>query len=146
MGAPCWLDTVLLIKGRRTSMHRPFGITLLAVFAALAGLMAAIHTLQYLHLLPVMLGPVSFFGFDLVGAIMWGISAAIWAWVTVNLWMLRPQGLQFVTILAGLNLILDGVSVLGNASLSAMLPSLLLNGLILIYSMVPRTRESFGMP
>jgi hypothetical protein len=116
------------------------------VLSALAGLMAAIHTLQYLHLLPFSLGPMSFFTFDLLGAVMWGISAAIWAWVTVNLWNLRPQGLQFVTILAGLNLILDGISVLGNSSLSAMLPSILFSGIILIYSLVPRTREAFGMP
>jgi len=127
-------------------LHRPFGITLLALFSALAGFVAAVHTLQFLHILPVTLGPVSFFGFDPVGALMWGISAAIWAWVTVNLWMLRPQGLQFLTILAGLNLLLDGISIVGASTLSAMLPSILINGIVLIYSMVPRTRESFGMP
>jgi len=51
-----------------------------------------------------------------------------------------------VTILAGLNLILAGLSIVGHSTLSALLPSILFNGIILIYSLSPRIRESFGMP
>jgi hypothetical protein len=127
-------------------VSRPIGVTLLAILAALAGLAAAVHTLQYLHLVPFMIGPVAFFGFDPLGALLWGLTTAIWAWVTVNLWLVRPQALQFVTILSGLNLILAGISVLGASTLSAMAPAILFNGIILIYSLSPRIRESFGMP
>ena len=127
-------------------MSRPIGVTLLALLAGLAGLLSAVATLQYLHIIPFTMGPISFFGFDPLGALLWGITAAIWAWVTVNLWMVRPQALQFVTILSGLNLILAGLSIVGNSTLSALLPSILFNGIILIYSLSPRIRESFGMP
>jgi hypothetical protein len=127
-------------------VDRPIGVTLLALLAGLAGLAAAFHTLQYLHLVPFMMGPISFYGSDPLGALMWGVTAAIWAWVTVNLWMVRPQALRFVTILSGLNLILAGISVLGASTLSALFPSILLNGIILIYSLSPRIRESFGLP
>jgi hypothetical protein len=127
-------------------VSRPIGVTILALLSGAAGLMAAVHTLQYLHLFPFVLGPISFFGFDLIGALLWGITAVIWGWATVNLWYSRPQALQFVTILAGLNLILDGMSVLGASTLTAMFPSILFNGIILIYAMSPKVRESFGMP
>ena len=49
---------------------RPIGVTILAILAALGAIMAIIHTLQMLHLLPVFFGPVRFFAFDLLGAIL----------------------------------------------------------------------------
>jgi hypothetical protein len=89
------------------------------------------------------MGPLSFFSFDLLGAALWALTTGIWVWATVNLWALRPQALQFVTILAGLNLVLSVMSVLGASSLPALFPSILLNGIILIYAMSPRIREAF---
>ena len=57
---------------------RPFGVTLLAILAAVAAIVAIIHTLQMLHLWPIWVGPVRFFTFDLLGAILWGILASYW--------------------------------------------------------------------
>ncbi|HRA64574.1 MAG TPA: hypothetical protein PL187_01055, partial [Caldilinea sp.] len=81
---------------------RPLGVTLLAIFALLAGLVAGYHMLQMLHILPVRLfgGAVRFFTFDIFGAILWGIMLLIYLWVFRMLWNLDPQGWTFVTVLA----------------------------------------------
>lgn len=123
---------------------RPFGVTVLAILAAIAAILALIHTLQMLHLFPIFLGPVRFFTFDLFGAILWGIMLLIWVWVMRGLWNLDPQAWVFVAALATLNLVLDFVSILGQSSFQAMLPSLLVNALILIYALLPGTKAAFG--
>lgn len=124
--------------------HRPFGITLLALLAGAAALINIWHTLQMLHILPVSLGEHRFFTFDLVGAILFGLLAAIYIWVFVMLWNVNPQGWLFITVLTILNLILAFVSILGQSTFTAMLPALLINGLILLYCLLPGTRQAFG--
>ncbi|HQY92055.1 MAG: hypothetical protein WAU00_11925 [Caldilinea sp.] len=127
---------------------RPLGVTLLAIFALLAGLVAGYHMLQMLHILPVRLfgGAVRFFTFDIFGAILWGIMLLIYLWVFRMLWNLDPQGWTFVTVLAVLNLILAFLSIFGATTWQEMLPSLLINGLILIYALLPGTKAAFGVP
>jgi The Golgi pH Regulator (GPHR) Family N-terminal len=124
--------------------HRPIGITILAILAGLAALVAIWHTLQYLHILPFTLGPLQFYGIDLLGALLWAVTAAIWIWAAVNLWNVQPQGLLFATWLSGLNLVLDALSILGASTFQALLPSILLNGIILIYCLSPGVRRAFG--
>jgi len=123
--------------------HRPIGITILAVLALLAALAALLHTLQMLHILPMFLGPVKFFSFDLIGAIIWGVMTALYAWLFRALWTMDLRGWLFVIVLAGLNLIMDGISILGASTLAAMLPSLIINALILIYALSPGVKEAF---
>ncbi|WP_342677469.1 hypothetical protein [Methanofollis sp. UBA420] len=125
---------------------RPFGITVLAFLAILAAIQAVVYTLQMLHLLPVTLGPVRFFTFDLLGAILWGMLALIYLWVFRMLWNLDPQGWVFVVLLSVLNLVLAFLSVLGASTWEAMAPALLINGVILIYCLAPGTKEAFGVP
>lgn len=122
---------------------RPFGVTFLAILAAIA---AIINTLQMLHLFPIRgpFGVFAFFTFDLLGAILWGILALIYIWVARMLWNVDPQGWLFVTVLSALNLILAFVSILGASTFQAMLPSILINGLILIYCLLPGTKAAFG--
>ena len=128
-----------------STKKRPFGVTLLAILALIGAVVAGIHTLQMLHLFPFFLGPVRFFTFDLVGAILWGLMFLIWLWVFRLLWALDQQGWLFVVVLAALNLILTLVSVLGQSSLEAMLPAIVLNGLVLIYGLLPGTKSAFGV-
>lgn len=127
---------------------RPFGITLLALLAGLAAIAAIIHTLQMLHLFPISgpLGEARFFTFDLVGALLWGLMAAIYLWVFRMLWNLDPQGWLFIVVLALLNVILAVMSIFGDSSWQAMLPALLINGLILIYANLPGTKAAFNLP
>ncbi|MEZ4517690.1 MAG: hypothetical protein R3C44_12985 [Chloroflexota bacterium] len=124
--------------------HRPFGVTLLALLAGIAALVNIWHTLQMLHIIPISLGESHFFTFDLIGAILFGLLALIYVWLFFMLWNVNPQGWLFVTILAILNLILAFLSILGQSTFSAMLPSLLINGLILLYCLTPGTRQAFG--
>jgi predicted flap endonuclease-1-like 5' DNA nuclease len=126
---------------------RPFGVTILAILAAIAAIIAIIHTLQMLHLFPIRgpFGIFAFFTFDLLGAILWGILALIYIWVTNKLWNLDPQGWLFVAVLATLNLILAVISIIGRSTWQAMLPSIIVNGLILLYTLLPGTKEAFGV-
>ncbi|HVG96119.1 MAG TPA: hypothetical protein VNK05_04430 [Chloroflexota bacterium] len=123
---------------------RPFGVVLLAILAGLEAVVAAWHTLQYLGIVPVTLGRLQFYGVDLLGAVLWGLTTAVWVWAVVNLWRLNPQALLFVTLLAGWNLILAVASWLGASDFQAVLPALLLNGIILIYALSQRTNQAFG--
>jgi len=123
---------------------RPIGVTILAILAVIAAVIAGIHTLQYLHLFPFFLGPVTFFGFDLLGAVMWGVLCAIYVWVAKMLWEMDQQGWLFVVIVACLTLVFDFLAVIGGSTLNAELPSIIVAALILAYCLWPSTREAFA--
>ena len=125
--------------------RRPFGVTLLAVLAGLAALVALWHTLQMLHILPIRLGEHRFFTFDLIGAFLWGFMVLIYLWAVRALWSVDPQGWLFLAVISSFSLVLDFVSLLGQSTLSAMWPSIVVNAVILIYVLRPRTREAFGV-
>ena len=126
-----------------TKPRRPVGITILALLALLAALAALLHTLQMLHILPFVLGPVKFFDFDLIGAIIWGVMTALYAWLFRMLWIMDLRGWLFVVFLAILNLVMAAVSVMGASTLGAMLPSIIVNVLVLIYAQSSGVKEAF---
>jgi len=128
------------------SKSRPIGITILAILAALAAILAIIRTLQMLHLWPIWFGPVRFFTFDLLGAILWAIMVLIWIWVVRGLWNLDPEIWLFVVVLSVLNLILAVVSIIGRSSFQAELPTIILNAIILIYCNTSGVKQAFGQP
>jgi hypothetical protein len=127
-------------------MSRPIGVTILAILAGIAALIAAIHTLQFLHLFPFFLGNMAFFGFDLWGAILWGLMTVIWVWVARMLWNVDPQGWLFLVILACLNIGLALLSAIGGTTLAAEVPTIVINGLVLIYCLLPGVKNAFGQP
>jgi hypothetical protein len=55
----------------------------------------------------------------------------------------QPQALIFVTVLAGINLVLALLSILGASTFQALLPAILLNGIILLYCLTPGVRQAF---
>ena len=128
-------------------MKRPITVILLTILAVIAGILAVIDVLRYLSILPVTtLGPVNFFGFSFIGAIMAGIVAAIWFWAAQKLWTLDPQGWIFVVVIAIVYLIFDFVAILGRSSFQAMLPSILVSAIALILGLLPSTKKAFGQP
>ena len=126
---------------------RPIGVTIIAIVAILAAIANFIITLQMLHLLPVYIGQqMSFWTFSLFGAFMYGILGLFYFWLFQMLWTMQPQGWLFAMLLAGFNLILDVVTVLAGSSWEAMAPGIIISALILIYCMLPGTKQVFGIP
>jgi hypothetical protein len=125
---------------------RPFVITLLAIFALLGAAQALFVTLQMLHILPMSIGELHFWTFDFWGALMWGILFLIYLWVFRMLWNVDPQGWLFLVIISGLNLILAFLYILGGSSWEALSAAIIINGLILIYCLLPSTKKAFEIP
>ncbi len=125
---------------------RPIGVTILAILALLAAVNAAIITLQLLHILPTFIGPVAFWQFSLIGAFFWGILVLIWLAVFRMLWEVQPQGWNFMLILGILNLVFGFLAILGGSSWEAMAPIMIVSGLVVIYCLLPGTKQAFGIP
>ena len=123
---------------------RPLGVTLIAILCLLGALLALYHTLQYLHILPFALGELKFYGFDIWGALLWGLAVLAYLWAMRALWALDPQGWMFAVLISGFNLILAFISILGASSFQALLPSIVVNAAILIYCLMPNTKDAFG--
>ena len=84
---------------------RPIGVTILAIVAIIGAINAFIVTLQMLHLLPTYLGPVAFYQFSLIGAIIWGFIAFIWLGIAGALWIVHPSGWLWMVLIATFDLI-----------------------------------------
>lgn len=127
-------------------IERPVGVTIIAVIAILAAISNFIITLQMLHLLPVYIGQeVAFWTFSLFGAFMYGIIGLFYFWLFKMLWAMQPQGWLFAVLLSGFTLILDIVTLLAGSSWEALAPKIIISALILIYCMLPGTKQVFGV-
>jgi hypothetical protein len=126
--------------------ERPICGTILAFLAILGAVNAFIYTLQMLHLLPTYIGPVAFYQFSLIGAILWGFLAFIWLGVFGALWVVHPQGWLFMVLIAGFDLMYALIMVLGGSSWEAMAPMIIICALVLIYCFLPGTKKAFGIP
>ncbi|HRI56742.1 MAG TPA: hypothetical protein PK170_06565 [Anaerolineae bacterium] len=128
-----------------TPTRRPFGATLLAILAGLAALMAAVHLLQSLGILPYFIGEHTVRSFNLWNAFMWGLMLWVWVWVAQMLWRVDPQAWLFLAVITVFNLVLDFVLLLGSSTQwSDVSISFLINAVILIYIMLPGVRQAFG--
>jgi len=125
---------------------RPIGVTILAFLAILGAVNAFIYTLQMLHLLPTYIGPVAVYQFSFIGALLWGFLAFIWLGIFGALWVVHPQGWLFMVLIAVFDLIYGIICVLGGSSWEAMAPMIIICALILIYCMLPSTKQAFGIP
>ncbi len=125
--------------------QRPFGVTVLAILAGIAAVLAGVHTLQSLGILPFFIGPFALRGFSLWNAIMWGLLVWVWAWVTKMLWNVDPQGWLFLVVITIFNMVVNFAFLLGaQTQWSDVSLSFLVNAIILIYCMLPNVREAFG--
>ncbi len=59
---------------------------------------------------------------------------------------MNPQGWLFVTVISVINLIMAMLSVFGGSTWQDMMWSIVINGVILIYALLPGTKAAFGMP
>jgi len=127
---------------------RPIGVTILALLAALGAIMAIYQTLQWLGIFKVDFLWWSVRTTNIWYALMWGLLAAIYIWLVRMLWNVDYQGWLFVVVLATLNLILAVVSLIFDSGIefADIALTLVINGVILLYGMLPGTREAFGTP
>lgn len=129
-------------------MKRPFAVTLLAIIAVIAGIIAVLDVLRYLGVMPFIIpfmgNEVTFYASNIFGAVMAGIVAAIWFWAAGKLWNLDPQGWSFVVVIAIIYLIFDVIAMFGGTSINDMWLSVGASVLALILGFLPGTRAAFG--
>jgi drug/metabolite transporter (DMT)-like permease len=124
---------------------RPFGVTVLAILAALAAVLAGVHALQAIGLFPYMIGPFTVHAFSFWSFLMWALMVWVWVWVFQMLWRVDKQAWLFLAVITVFNLILDFTVMLGAAEWSDVSLSFIVNALILIYVMLPGVKSAFDV-
>ncbi len=62
----------------------------------------------------------------------------------VQLWNVNPPGGTFLVLIAAFDIILALISAIGATSLCAVLPSIIVNGAVLIHGLTPGIKSAFG--
>jgi len=75
---------------------RPFGVTLLAILAGLAAVLAGVHALQALGIFPYMIGPFSVHAFNFWSFLMWALLVWVYVWLVQMLWRVDKQAWLFL--------------------------------------------------
>jgi len=117
--------------------QRPIGVTILAVLAGVAAVLAAINALQFLGILPFFVGPVAFRTFSFWYALMWGLMVWVYIWLVQMLWRVEPAAWLFLVIVTLFELTLDFIAMLGASTWQDVSVSFLVNGIILLMSCCP---------
>jgi hypothetical protein len=144
-------DSILVGPGATAAVttspvrHRPSVVTILAIGAGILAVLAGFHLLQTLGIVPFVVGPFQVRYFSFFYAIMWGLLVWVYIWLIRALWRVDPQAWIFLVVVTMFNLIVDFVMVLGESTWSDVSASFLLNGLILLYCVLPSTRRTFEM-
>ena len=132
---------------------RPIPVTILAVLAGIAGVLAVIHFFQALGIFPLLLGPFKVNANLLTPnwwyALMWGLMAYIWFWLVQMLWRMDPSAWLFLAVISTFELILATMTLLFGGvttTFSDVSTSFIVSGLILIYVLLPSTKAAFGIP
>jgi hypothetical protein len=128
--------------------ERPIGVTILAILAGIAAVLAVIHTLQFLHLIPFVIGTGNrtgiVFYFNIWYALMYGLLVWVYVWLVQALWRVEPQAWLFLVIVAIFELILGLISMLGASNWQDVSGSIIISAIILLYCMLPGVRRAFG--
>ena len=126
-------------------MHRPIGVTLLAVGAGLAVLAELWRMLVFLGVVQwTFVGQTVKFDNPQWGQAFWAlILAAIWAWVAIGFWNVRYYAWTFGTFIALFTLIWGFFALLFGSSMEAETIPWLLAGAILLYLYYPGVRDQF---
>jgi hypothetical protein len=126
-------------------MHRPIGVTLLALGAGLAGLLAVWRTLVFLGIAKfTFVGKEVSFSDPQWGQAIWAIIlAAIWFWVALGFWNVRAYAWSFGNFIALFTLIFGFFAVLGSSSWEAEGASMLVAMIIFFYLNYPGVQKQF---
>ena len=123
--------------------HRPFVVTILAIGVGLLAVLAGIHLLQSLGIIPFVIGRFDVRVFSLFYAIMWGLLVWVYVWLIKALWNVDPQAWIFLVVVSMFSMIFDFVLLVGDTTWSDVAASFLVSGILLLYCMLPSTRRTF---
>jgi len=123
-------------------MKRPFGVTVLAI---LSGFMAALAIFAALRFLGIMFRPIGIVVPGFWYALMYGLLAWVYIWLTQMLWRLDPAAWLFLAVITVFNLVLNFLVMITGGAWADVNVAILLNALILLYVMLPGTKKAFGM-
>src|SRR5437588_9630774 len=134
----------LIIERSHLMKQRPLGVTILAILAGVAAVLSAINALQFLGIIPFFIGPVGLRAYNFWYALMWGLMVWVYVWLVQMLWRVEPAAWLFLVIITLFNLTLDFVAMLGSSTWQDVSISFFLNGIVLIYCLLPGVRRAFG--
>jgi hypothetical protein len=127
-------------------MHRPFGVTLLAIAAGVAGLFQVWRIVVFLGIADfTLVGRAVSFGEPQWGQALWALAlAAIWFWVAAGFWNVRAYAYQFGVFISLFTAVFGFFTILMSAGTpeSEMLGWLLSIG-IYLYLSYPGVRDTF---
>jgi hypothetical protein len=75
---------------------------------------------------------------------MWGLLVWVYVWLVQMLWRVDPAAWMFLVIVTLFELGLDFLAMLGSATWQDVSVSFIVNGIILLYCMLPGVRDAFG--
>lgn len=75
---------------------------------------------------------------------MWGLMVWVYVWLIQMLWNMDNAAWLFLAVITIFNLVLDFMMMLGSNSWTDVSVSFVINGLILIYIMLPGVRKAFN--
>lgn len=126
--------------------NRPLGVTILAALASVALLLAIVHLLQAIGIVPYVIGPISIRDFNLWYVLLWGLMVWVWLWVLRALLAGDPSAWLFLLIVSGFNLMFDFFTMISTPTTTTDLTvSFLVNLVIFGYTMLPGTKTAFGV-
>ena len=123
-------------------MKRPFGVTVLAI---LSGFLAVLAIFGALRFLGVMFRPVGMVVPGFWYALMYGLLAWVYIWLTQMLWRLDPAAWLFLAVITVFNLVLNFIVMVTGNAFTDVSTAIVVNALILLYVMLPGTKKAFGM-
>src|SRR5260370_7139466 len=127
----------LIIERSHLMNQRPIGVTILAILAGVAAVLAAINALQFLGILPFFVGPVAFRTFNFFYALMRGLMVWVYIWLVQMLWRVEPAAWLFLVIVTIFELTLDCTPMLSSSPSQHFTFSSLLNAILLLFSTPP---------
>ena len=130
--------------------ERTWAVYVLFALAIIAGILALIDAGRYMGWIPINasipgLGEVKFTlpSAQWLGAILEAIVGIIWFVVAKWIWDLNESGRLFVLVISVVNLIVLVLAILGQTTITAVLPALLVNILALVLGLLPSTEAAF---
>jgi hypothetical protein len=126
-------------------MNRPIGVTILAVLSGFMAVLAILATLNWLGLVPWFGPGPAIRTFNLWYALLYGLLAWVYIWVTQMLLRMDKSAWLFLAVITVFNLTIDFVTIVtSNMPVTDRTTlSIVVNSLILIYIMLPGVRKSF---